>query len=51
MDTDTRHCDHCDLPLTVDRNGYWVGPDETSDCPADDRGHEYLGTVNEGELP
>lgn len=25
-------CDHCDLPLHKDSNGYWVGPDETSDC-------------------
>jgi hypothetical protein len=36
-------CDHCGLPVRPDGNGWWIGPDSTSDCDADDRGHEVDG--------
>lgn len=38
-------CDHCRLPLTRDRNGYWVGPDKTSDCGKHERGHMIEGEI------
>jgi hypothetical protein len=37
------HCDHCSVPLHRDTNGWWVGPDESSDCPSCNRGHELDG--------
>lgn len=36
----TQQCDHCKQPVSLDRNGWFVGDDATSDCPADPRGHE-----------
>lgn len=36
-------CDHCDQRLHRDVNGYWVGADETSECPAEQSGHSFLG--------
>lgn len=32
-------CVHCGEPLHRDVNLYWVGEDETSDCPANMAGH------------
>lgn len=32
-------CDSCGQEVHPDDNGYWVGADETSDCPESDRGH------------
>jgi hypothetical protein len=43
-----RTCDHCHGMVTGDRNGWWVGQDDTSDCPASPRGHEVDGTAREG---
>lgn len=43
-DTDTT-CDHCRQPVHQDRNGYWVGKDETSDCPDNERGHMVNGNI------
>lgn len=37
-------CDHCRQPVHPDRNGYYVGDDETSDCPAGGDGHEVDGS-------
>jgi hypothetical protein len=36
-------CDHCGQVLEVDENGWWVGNDRTSDCPAHSLGHEVNG--------
>lgn len=41
-----RRCDSCYEKLTVDKNGFYVGPDETSDCPVSDEGHTYDGAVS-----
>ena len=38
-------CDHCGQPLHHDINGWWVGSDETSDCPSSPRGHEVGGST------
>lgn len=38
-------CDHCHAPLTRDLNGYWVGSDTTSDCPANAGGHTVDGAT------
>lgn len=39
-------CDHCQQRLERDDNGYWVGPDGTSDCPVDvGGGHTVDGDV------
>lgn len=38
-------CDHCHEPVERDRNGYWVGPDKTSDCAKDDGGHTIEGDI------
>ena len=32
-------CDWCDAVLHRDSNGYWVGDDDTSECPSHDEGH------------
>ena len=40
-----RRCDHCGADVHMDRNGWWVGPDNTSDCAANDRGHEVEGST------
>lgn len=37
-------CDHCGEPVRLDRNGFWVGEDETSDCRASEQGHEVDGS-------
>jgi hypothetical protein len=38
-------CDHCHQALTKDANGFWIDPKTlTSDCPANDRGHEVNGS-------
>lgn len=34
-------CDHCGQRLHHDINGWWVGPDETSDCPLNEGGHTW----------
>jgi len=36
-------CDYCGQVVTPDVNGWWVGDDNTSDCRADQRGHEVDG--------
>ena len=36
-------CDSCGEELRPDRNGWWVGADETSDCPKSDDGHTVDG--------
>lgn len=36
-------CDHCGQPVRVDVNGWYVGEDQTSDCPDSERGHEVDG--------
>jgi hypothetical protein len=36
-------CDSCKKPVHTDVNGYWVGADETSDCPASPKGHTVHG--------
>lgn len=35
-------CDYCDGDVTLDVNGFWVGADQTSDCPAGDEGHDVI---------
>lgn len=37
-------CDHCREVVQRDRNGYAVGADNTSDCPASPAGHEVAGS-------
>ncbi|HEY0216533.1 MAG TPA: hypothetical protein VGC57_09090 [Cellulomonas sp.] len=37
-------CDLCQCNLWHDANGYWVGEDETSDCPSSLSGHEVAGS-------
>lgn len=42
----TPRCDSCEQDVHLDENGYWVGEDETSDCPRDElHGHTVDGTV------
>ncbi|QFP95389.1 hypothetical protein SEA_YUUY_61 [Microbacterium phage YuuY] len=36
-------CDHCEEELHTDRNGYFVGRDNTSDCAEDPNGHTWEG--------
>lgn len=36
-------CDHCGLDVRRDSNGWWVGPDDTSDCADSPDGHEVDG--------
>lgn len=36
-------CDHCEQEIHLDRNGYFVGSDETSECPVDESGHTWEG--------
>lgn len=38
-------CDSCEGPLSVDSSGYYVGADDTSDCPDSEIGHSVLGCV------
>lgn len=38
-----QYCDHCQQPVHRDLNRWWVGADETSECPTSDRGHEVAG--------
>lgn len=39
-----RVCDHCGKAVHQDINGYWVGEDETSNCPGSAIiGHEVNG--------
>lgn len=33
-------CDHCKQELHKDESGWWVGADDTSDCPDSASGHE-----------
>jgi hypothetical protein len=40
-------CDYCGAELHIDVNGWWVGSDETSDCPDDDRGHAVDGSARD----
>jgi hypothetical protein len=42
---DVSACDHCGALVYPDRNGWWVGADATSDCPASDAGHEVDGSA------
>jgi hypothetical protein len=37
-------CDHCGEEVHHDANGWWVGEDDSSDCPVGDRGHEVGGS-------
>lgn len=37
-------CDHCGQLVHQDSNGWWVGQDDTSDCPTSERGHEVEGS-------
>ena len=39
------NCEHCDRPVDKDSNGWWVGDDETSDCPENPQGHTVNGSV------
>jgi hypothetical protein len=39
-------CDHCDQVLHRDANDWWVGPDETSDCPDNAGGHTVDGDAS-----
>lgn len=39
-------CDHCQLTLHRDSNGYWVGEDETSDCDTSPFGHTVEGAIS-----
>ena len=41
----TATCDHCGAAVHRDVNGWWVGDDDTSDCPASERGHEASGAA------
>jgi hypothetical protein len=36
-------CDHCGELLHRDANDWYVGADNTSDCPANEDGHELNG--------
>jgi hypothetical protein len=38
-----RKCDHCGGIVHPDRNGWWAGDDETSDCDGNESGHEVKG--------
>lgn len=38
-------CDHCHGILTPDRNRFWVGHDDTADCPASMNGHTVYGNT------
>jgi hypothetical protein len=38
-------CDHCRQPMHHDSNGYWVGDDNTSDCPENMDGHTVNGLI------
>lgn len=38
-----RTCDSCHETVERDANGYWVGDDETSDCPVSPEGHTVDG--------
>lgn len=40
-----RLCDHCRDLVRRDRNGFWVGEDETSDCAAHESGHMVGGAI------
>lgn len=40
------HCDHCGQQVKPDANGWYVGDDATSDCPADDAGHTVGGAAH-----
>lgn len=42
-DPDIPTCDNCGQALHRDDSGWWVGQDETSDCPDNERGHEVNG--------
>lgn len=41
----TMKCDHCKQPVHADRNGWLVGADATSDCPASPKGHQVNGSA------
>jgi hypothetical protein len=38
-------CDHCEEELYVDRGGYFVGKDKTSECPENEGGHTWEGRI------
>ena len=38
-------CDHCKQRVWRDVNGYWVGEDDTSECPANNNGHMVDGSI------
>lgn len=40
-------CDHCEQEVHLDRNGFWVGDDDTSDCPRSDAGHQVEGLTHD----
>lgn len=37
-------CDYCGEPVHMDRNHFWVGDDETSDCSHNPDGHVVEGS-------
>lgn len=43
MSREPVQCDHCRQPVHADRNGWWVGADETSECDSNAEGHEVDG--------
>lgn len=47
MNEETTMCDHCELPVHLDRNGYWAGPDNTSDCRLHPNGHTVNGSIHD----
>ena len=40
-------CDYCNAEVFIDRSGYYVGEDDSSDCPEDGRGHMVDGEIRE----
>jgi hypothetical protein len=43
FEPDQPTCDHCGLDVSIDRNGWWVDADGTSDCDENLGGHEVDG--------
>lgn len=43
MTDETATCDHCGATLHRQPGGWWVGADDTADCPVNDAGHTVDG--------
>lgn len=45
LDDDAARCDRCGAVMHRDASGFYVGDDDTSDCPADPAGHAVAGAI------